>query len=79
MSYTQVFRGPLLLLAALAMAAPTSAPILENEQLHYNINWPSGLSLGEAQLSASSSKSGKIRRRFYISTSVSTRVYQVSR
>jgi len=59
MNYAQVFRGPLLLLAALAVAAPTSAPVFENEQLHYNINWPSGLSLGEAQLSASSSKSGE--------------------
>ena len=58
MKYPRVFRGPLLLLAAWAMAAPTSAPAFENEHLHYNINWPSGLSLGEATLSASSSKSG---------------------
>ncbi len=58
MNYPRVFRGPLLLLAALAMAAPTSAPAFENEHLRYNINWPSGLSLGEAQLSATSSKSG---------------------
>jgi hypothetical protein len=34
-------------------AAPAGAPVFENEQLHYNINWPSGLSLGEAQLRAS--------------------------
>ena len=52
----QVFRGPLLLLAALATAAPSSAPAFENEQLRYSINWPSGLSLGEAQISATSSK-----------------------
>lgn len=58
MNYPRVFRGPLLLLAAWAMAAPTSAPAFENEHLRYNINWPSGLSLGEAQLSATSSKSG---------------------
>jgi hypothetical protein len=57
MNYARVFRGPLLLLAAWAMAAPTSAPAFENEHLRYNINWPSGLSLGEAQLSATSSKS----------------------
>ena len=37
-------------------AAPVAAPVFENEQLHYNINWPSGLSLGEAQLVASASK-----------------------
>ena len=59
MNHSRVISGPLLLVAALAMAAPTAAPVLENEQLHYNINWPSGLSLGEAQLSASSSKSGE--------------------
>ena len=57
MSYPRVFRGPLLLLATLAAAAPASKLAFENEQLHYNINWPSGLSLGEAQLSASGSKS----------------------
>ena len=49
-------RGPILLFAALAMAAaPASSPVVQNEQVHYNINWPSGLSLGEAELSASSS------------------------
>ncbi len=45
------------LLAALTISgAPLSAPDFENEQLRYNINWPSGLSLGEAQLRASLSK-----------------------
>lgn len=49
--------APLALCAALGIwAAPVSEPVFENEQLHYNINWPSGLSLGEAQLSASYSK-----------------------
>jgi hypothetical protein len=52
-----VLRAPLLLFAALATAAPIFAPGFENEHLHYNINWPSGLSLGEAQLSATTSKS----------------------
>ena len=31
---------------------------LPNETLHYSVNWPSGLSLGEATLSASSSRAG---------------------
>jgi hypothetical protein len=49
--------APMLFVAALASpGAPASAPGFENEQLHYNINWPSGLSLGEAQLRASLSK-----------------------
>lgn len=38
-------------LAVLAgLAAPATAPSFSNEQLHYTINWPSGLSLGEASL-----------------------------
>lgn len=40
------------LLAAFAPvygATPTAAP--SSEQFHYNVNWPSGLSLGEASLS----------------------------
>jgi hypothetical protein len=49
--------APLLFAAALVIgAAPASAPVVENEQLRYNINWPSGLSLGEAQLRGSMSK-----------------------
>jgi Protein of unknown function (DUF3108) len=32
-----------------ATAAPASAPTFDNELLRYSINWPSGLSLGEAQ------------------------------
>ncbi len=44
------------LCAATLWAAPVAAPVFESEQLHYNINWPSGLSLGEAQLRASASK-----------------------
>jgi uncharacterized protein DUF3108 len=46
--------GAMLFAAAIAIsAAPASAPVIENEQVRYNINWPSGLSLGEAQLRAS--------------------------
>jgi hypothetical protein len=53
----QKLTGPALFAAAIAIsAAPAGAPVFENEQLRYNINWPSGLSLGEAQLRASMSK-----------------------
>jgi len=55
MIYTYVLRGSLLIAAALAGAVPSSAPVFENEQLRYSINWPSGLSLGEATLTSSGS------------------------
>jgi len=43
--------------AIIATAAPPAGPSLfDSEQLHYNVNWPSGLSLGEASLNASGSK-----------------------
>jgi len=46
-------------LTTLAVAAPpVGPPSFDNEQLHYNINWPSRLSLGEALLSATTSKAG---------------------
>jgi len=49
--------APMLFVGALAISAgPAGAPVFENEQLHYTINWPSGLSLGEAQLRTSLSK-----------------------
>src|SRR5258708_3593547 len=35
-----------------ATAAPASAPTFDGETLRYSINWPSGLSLGEAQIHA---------------------------
>ena len=38
------------------IAAPVAESPLPNETLQYSINWPSGLSLGEATLSASSSE-----------------------
>jgi hypothetical protein len=40
----------LTLVAIAAMAATASAPTFDSELLRYSINWPSGLSLGEAQL-----------------------------
>lgn len=44
------------LLGSLAFAAtPATESPLPNETLRYSVNWPSGLSLGEATLSASSS------------------------
>jgi hypothetical protein len=55
------------LLSGLALfAAPAAEPTLPNETLHYSVNWPSGLSLGEAQLGASSSReaAGPERMRF---------------
>jgi len=53
----QKLAAPMLFAAVLAVsAAPAGAPVFENEQHRYNINWPSGLSLGEAQLSASMAK-----------------------
>src|SRR5581483_9647227 len=46
-----------LMLAALTFAAsPVAESTLPNETLHYTVNWPSGISLGEATLSASSSR-----------------------
>jgi hypothetical protein len=43
-------------IATLAFAAtPVSESTLPNETLRYSVNWPSGVSLGEATLSASSS------------------------
>lgn len=57
MKYFQKLPSLLSLTAALTISgAPLSAPDFENEQLHYTINWPSGLSLGEAQLRATISK-----------------------
>jgi hypothetical protein len=51
-------------LLALAADAPTPTPKLTgfpftNETLHYTVNWPSGLSLGEAHMSASRSQPAK--------------------
>jgi hypothetical protein len=49
--------GVALCCAALASpGTPIGPPSFENEQLRYNVNWPSGLSLGEAQLGSSRDK-----------------------
>lgn len=47
--------------AALAIAQPaakSTGPQFDSESLNYNVNWPSGLSLGEAQLSAQKTDTG---------------------
>jgi Protein of unknown function (DUF3108) len=43
------------LVALTALAAPSAEPALPNETSRYSINWPTGVSLGEATLTASSS------------------------
>ncbi len=48
--------SPFLLSALVLFAAPVAESTLPNETLRYSVNWPSGLSLGEATLSASSSE-----------------------
>ena len=53
-------RSPVLaaicMLAAAYPGSTASAPKFSNEQLHYSVNWPSGLSLGESQLHSSRAK-----------------------
>ena len=50
--WTPKIFAPFLLLALCAVAAESTLP---NESLRYSVNWPTGVSLGEAQLTASSS------------------------
>jgi hypothetical protein len=47
---------PVLLPALVLFAAPVAESTLPNETVRYSVNWPSGVSLGEATLSASSSE-----------------------
>lgn len=57
MKYSLVkLTSPFLVAALVLVAAPVAESTLPNETLHYSVNWPSGLSLGEATLSASSSR-----------------------
>ena len=67
---TRPFRTKTPLIAALATlvlyAGPAAAPGFENEQLHYSINWPSGLSLGEATLRSARTKNDKGPQRLHL-------------
>jgi hypothetical protein len=45
------------LTAELRGAAAEEKKVVQNETLHYSINWPSGLSLGEGQMSSTRTKS----------------------
>src|SRR5579863_5677592 len=57
MKYPSVTIVSPFLLAALALvAAPVGESTLPNETLRYSVNWPTGVSLGEATLTASSSE-----------------------
>lgn len=57
MKYSFLLITPSFLLSALLLfAAPVAESTLPNETLHYSVNWPSGVSLGEATLSATSSR-----------------------
>lgn len=47
--------SPFVMSAFVLFAAPVAESTLPNESLHYTVNWPSGVSLGEASLAASSS------------------------
>jgi hypothetical protein len=64
--------APPFLLATLALfAAPVAESTLPNETLHYSVNWPSGVSLGEATLSASSAEAnGPMQIRFEVDASI---------
>ena len=55
----------LLLSALVLVAAPVTESTLANESLRYSVNWPSGVSLGEATLSASSSREGNAPERMH--------------
>jgi len=59
------FTSPFLLSVLVLVAAPVAESPLPNETLRYSINWPSGLSLGEATLSASSSREGSAPGRMH--------------
>jgi hypothetical protein len=66
MKYRFVNITPPLLFSALALiAAPVAESTLPNETIHYSVNWPSGVSLGEATLSASSSQTAAAPEHMY--------------
>ncbi len=71
---------PFLLSALMLFAAPVAESTLPNETLHYSVNWPSGLSLGEATLSASSARdaNGPDRMHFQFDLDASVPGFAVS-
>lgn len=63
------FFGLIVIVAGCASAA--SIPAGQGETLHYSVNWPSGLSLGEGALHASrSGEAGKLNFEFNLNASV---------
>lgn len=56
-SITACLYGQTALTAELRNGASVENKIAQSETLHYSINWPSGLSLGEGQLSSTRTKS----------------------
>ncbi len=50
MSSTRIL--PLIFLSLLAVAGAQTVPAFDGEKLLYSVNWPSGLSLGEARMEA---------------------------
>jgi hypothetical protein len=57
--------SPFLLSALVLFAAPVGESTLPNETLRYSVNWPSGLGLGEATLSASSARAANGPQRLH--------------
>ncbi len=57
--------SPFLISALVLFAAPVSESTLPNETLRYSVNWPSGLGLGEATLSASSARAADGTQRLH--------------
>ncbi len=72
----QRISGLTLCCAALAISGtPLGSPTFENEQLRYSINWPSGLSLGEAELESSRDKgTGDVAPRLHLQFDVDAAV-----
>ncbi len=60
------FSSPVLFSAlALCATPPVAESTHPNETLHYSVNWPTGVSLGEATLSASSSREASAGERMH--------------
>jgi hypothetical protein len=62
LSVTVSLYGQAALTAELRSGAAGEKKVAQSETLHYSINWPSGLSLGEGQLSSTRTKSSEGER-----------------